>query len=57
MPTPPAHSPTPQVQTTFGSTQEYANNNMDHGYILFYERAGAGAGGGSVVGSSLLPKL
>lgn len=27
-----------QVQTTFGSTQEYGNNNMDHGYILFYER-------------------
>lgn len=30
-----------QVQTTFGSTQEYSNTNMDHGYILFYERATA----------------
>mmetsp|Transcript_4642 Transcript_4642/g.8008 ORF Transcript_4642/g.8008 Transcript_4642/m.8008 type:complete len:352 (-) Transcript_4642:104-1159(-) len=29
-----------QVQTTFGSTQEnMQSNNMDHGYILFYERA------------------
>lgn len=27
-----------QVQSTFGSTQEYSNN-MDHGYILFYEKA------------------
>lgn len=27
-----------QVQNTFGLTQEYANN-VDHGYILFYERA------------------
>ncbi|GLC37566.1 Ubiquitin carboxyl-terminal hydrolase 3 [Pleodorina starrii] len=30
-----------QVQSTFGSTSEYGQNNMDHGYILFYERAGA----------------
>ncbi len=29
-----------QVQSTFGSTSEYGANNMDHGYILFYERAG-----------------
>lgn len=29
------------LQTTFGSTSEYGQNNMDHGYILFYERAGA----------------
>ncbi|GIL87907.1 hypothetical protein Vretimale_6301 [Volvox reticuliferus] len=29
-----------QVQSTFGSTSEYGQNNMDHGYILFYERAG-----------------
>ena len=28
-----------QVQSTFGSTSDY-NNNMDHGYILFYERVG-----------------
>jgi ubiquitin carboxyl-terminal hydrolase 12/46 len=25
------------VQTAFGSTQEYSNN-MDHGYILMFER-------------------
>ncbi|KAF5832492.1 hypothetical protein DUNSADRAFT_11592 [Dunaliella salina] len=30
-----------QVQSTFGSTQEYGNSNTDHGYILFYERAPA----------------
>ncbi len=27
-----------QVQSTFGSTSEYGSNNMDHGYILVYER-------------------
>ncbi|PNW81539.1 hypothetical protein CHLRE_06g250750v5 [Chlamydomonas reinhardtii] len=29
-----------QVQSTFGSTSDYGQNNMDHGYILFYEKAG-----------------
>lgn len=28
----------PQVQATFGSTQE-GNGSMEHGYILFYEKA------------------
>mmetsp|Transcript_1105 Transcript_1105/g.2404 ORF Transcript_1105/g.2404 Transcript_1105/m.2404 type:complete len:354 (-) Transcript_1105:746-1807(-) len=34
-----------QVQSTFGSTQEYSNSNMDHGYLLFFERVTPGSSG------------
>jgi ubiquitin carboxyl-terminal hydrolase 12/46 len=34
------HIPESMVCATFGSTQEYSASHMDHGYILFYERAG-----------------
>ncbi|GFR43192.1 hypothetical protein Agub_g4184 [Astrephomene gubernaculifera] len=30
-----------QVQSTFGSTSDYGQNDTHHGYILFYERVGA----------------
>jgi ubiquitin carboxyl-terminal hydrolase 12/46 len=34
------HIPEGMVSATFGSTQEYSSSHMDHGYILFYARAG-----------------
>ena len=31
-----------QIQSTFGSTQEYGSSNMDHGYLLFFDKDGEG---------------